>query len=66
VLVRGAFRAGGFGFLAAAHRPFFMGLHVHRVTPTVGIQQQGFLHFFVMFFSLQHFLVAPTRLIFLA
>lgn len=57
VLVRSAFRAGGFGFLAAAHLPFFMGLHVHLVTPTAGIQQHGF---FVMFSSLQYFLVAPA------
>jgi len=50
VLVRGAFRGGGFGGFLAAHRPFFIGLHVHRVTPTAGIQQHGFLHlFFVMF-----------------
>lgn len=50
--VRGAFRGGSLGGFLAAHRPFFIGLHVHRVTPTAGIQQHGFLHlFFVMFLS---------------
>lgn len=51
VLVRSAFRAGGFGGFLAAHRPFFIGVHEHLVTPTAVIQQHGFLHFLVMFLT---------------
>lgn len=66
VLVRSAFRAGGFGFVAAAHRPFFIGLQVHLVTPTAGIQQHGFLHFFVIVSYSHYFVLAPTTIFFLA